>query len=199
VPTPDSRLPTPDSQFPTTPFFPKPYADLVARLRVPCGFVLVIAFALLSRPSAQSLAYGLPISLVGLLIRAWAAGHLEKNMSLAETGPYAHTRNPLYIGTLLVAAGLVVASRRWILAAIFAVVFLLVYLPVIELEQQHLCNLFPEYEAYARRVPALIPAFRRSPATGQFRWKRYMRNEEYQALLGFTVGALYLLLRLLLA
>jgi len=177
--------------------FPKAYADLVARLRVPCGFALVVAFALLARPSARSLAYGLPVGLVGLLIRAWAAGHLEKNMQLAETGPYAYVRNPLYTGTLLVAAGLVVASRRWILAAIFAAVFLFVYLPVIELEQQHLRELFPEYEAYARRVPALIPAFRPRNATDRFRWKQYMRNEEYQALIGFLAGALFLLLRLL--
>lgn len=182
-----------------TSVFPKRYADLVARLRVPCGFALVIAFALLSRPSAVSLAYGLPVSLVGVLIRGWAAGHLEKNMQLAETGPYAYIRNPLYIGTLLVAAGLVAASRRWILAAIFAAVFLFVYLPVIELEQQHLRELFPEYDDYTRRVPALIPAFRRREATGRFRWKRYMRNEEYQALIGFGAGALFLLLRLLLA
>jgi protein-S-isoprenylcysteine O-methyltransferase Ste14 len=176
--------------------FAKRYADLVARLRVPCGFVLVIAFALLSRPSAHSLAYGLPLGLLGLLIRAWAAGHLEKNMRLAETGPYAYVRNPLYIGTLLVAAGLVVASRRWILAAIFAAVFLLVYLPVIELEQQHLRELFPNYDAYARRVPALIPAIRRRGPSDRFRWKRYLRNEEYQALVGFAAGTLFLLLRL---
>jgi protein-S-isoprenylcysteine O-methyltransferase Ste14 len=178
--------------------FPKRYSDLVARLRVPCGFVLVIAFALLSRPSAHSLEYGLPLSVLGLLIRAWAAGHLEKNMSLAETGPYAYVRNPLYLGTLLVAAGLVVASRRWILATLFAAVFLLIYLPVIELEQQHLRELFPEYDAYARRVPALFPGIRRQGPTGEFRWKRYMRNEEYQALIGFLAGALFLLLRLLL-
>ena len=179
--------------------FPKPYADLVARLRVPFGFVLVIAFALLSRPDFRSLAYGLPIGTLGLLIRGWAAGHLEKNMQLAETGPYAYVRNPLYIGTLLVAVGLVIASRRWILAAIFAVVFLLVYLPVIELEEQHLRQLFPSYDAYARRVPALIPAWRRTPRAGHFRWKRYMRNEEYQALIGFAAGAVFLILRYLLA
>jgi protein-S-isoprenylcysteine O-methyltransferase Ste14 len=181
-----------------TGIFPKRYADLVARLRVPFGFVLVIAFALLSKPSPASLTYGLPLGVLGLLIRGWAAGHLEKNMNLAETGPYRYVRNPLYIGTLLVAAGLVVASRRWILAAIFAAVFLLVYLPVIELEEQHLRKLFPAYEAYAQRVPALIPRFRRRSASGSFLWRRYKRNEEYQALAGFAAGALYLLLKLFL-
>ena len=175
--------------------FPKPYADLVARLRVPFGFVLVVAFALLSQPNPQSLAYGLPIGIAGLLIRAWAAGHLEKNMQLAQTGPYGYVRNPLYIGTLLVAAGLVVASREWILAAIFGAVFLFVYLPVIELEEQHLRTLFPEYASYAQRVPALIPTFRTGGSTGRFRWKYYIRNEEYQALIGFLAGAVFLLLK----
>lgn len=178
-----------------TSVFPKRYADVVARLRVPFGFILVIAFALLSKPSSGSLAYGLPVGVLGLWIRAWAAGHLEKNVRLAETGPYAYVRNPLYIGTLLVAAGLVIASRRWILAAIFALVFVFVYLPVIELEEQHLRKLFPEYDSYSGRVPALIPQFRRT-GTGKFRWRLYVRNEEYQALIGFLAGVLFLVLRL---
>jgi protein-S-isoprenylcysteine O-methyltransferase Ste14 len=180
-----------------TSVFPKRYADFVARLRVPFGFVLVIAFALLSKPTPRSLLYGLPVGIVGLLIRAWAAGHLEKNMQLAETGPYAYVRNPLYIGTLLVAAGLVAASRRLVLGAIFGAVFLFVYLPAIELEEQHLRKLFPEYDAYARRVPALIPTTRKTAAGGEFRWKRYMRNEEYQAAIGYLAGALFLIFKLL--
>ena len=93
--------------------FPKPYADFVQRLRVPIGFLLVAAFAYWSAPTAQSLAWGTPISAAGLFLRAWAAGHLAKNQNLAVSGPYRFTRNPLYLGTLLVAAGLVVASR-WI-------------------------------------------------------------------------------------
>lgn len=176
----------------------KKYADTVARLRVPSGFVLVIAFACLAKPKPASLAAGIPVSLLGLWLRAWAAGHLAKNMSLADTGPYAHVRNPLYLGTLLVAAGLVIAARRWVLAAIFGAIFLLVYLPVIELEQQHLRNLFPEYEAYARRVPAIIPALGGHGSRGRFRWALYRRNEEYQALIGFAAGAAFLIAKMLL-
>ncbi|HXC64947.1 MAG TPA: methyltransferase, partial [bacterium] len=93
------------------PLFPKPYADTVARLRVPSGFLLVAVFAWFSQPTAQWLAVGVPISLAGLALRAWAAGCLAKNQQLATGGPYAHTRNPLYLGTLLVAAGLVIASH----------------------------------------------------------------------------------------
>jgi len=175
--------------------FPKPYADFVARLRVPSGFLLVVAFAWLSRPSWQSLAIGLPVSVVGLWLRGWAAGHLAKNMRLARGGPYAHLRNPLYVGTLMVAAGLVIASRQWLLAGLFAAVFLLVYLPVIELEEQHLRHLFPEYEIYAQEVPALWPRFTAPPAPGKFTWALYARNQEYQALLGFLAGAAWLVWR----
>ncbi len=173
--------------------FPKPYADLVARLRVPIGFGLVLAFAWLSEPNTRSLALGLPVSLLGLLLRAWATGHLEKNIRLAESGPYAYVRNPLYLGTLLVAAGLVIASRRWLLAALFAAVFLLIYLPVIELEEQHLANLFPNFAAYSKRVPSLWPTLHREKYHANFRWSLYVRNREYQALLGFLAGEAFLI------
>src|SRR5271170_4832973 len=123
-------------------WFPKPYAEAVARLRVPCGFVLLAAFALLSQPSFESIEVGLPIAFLGLLLRAWATGHLAKNQNLATSGPYSYIRNPLYVGTLIVAAGIVIACRDWTLAVIFALIFLLVYLPVIELEEQHLRDIF---------------------------------------------------------
>ncbi len=173
--------------------FPKPYADLVARLRVPCGFVLVIAFAWFSHPDARSLIFGWPISLAGLLVRGWAAGHLEKNRELASSGPYAYTRNPLYLGTLLVAAGLVVAARSAGLGFLFAVVFVGIYLPVIQLEQQHLQTLFPDYAQYAARVPVLLPRLTPAGERRSFRWAIYVRNREYQAAAGFLAGALWLL------
>jgi protein-S-isoprenylcysteine O-methyltransferase Ste14 len=174
------------------PHFPKRYADWVARLRVPSGFLLVATFAWLAAPSPQSLAIGLPVSILGLLLRGWAAGHLAKNRNLATSGPYGHLRNPLYVGTLTVAAGLVVAAQRWLLAAIFGAVFLFVYLPVIELEEQHLRRLFPEYGGYAERVPALLPRLGSRGGGERFQWSLYRKNQEYQALAGFLVGAAYL-------
>ena len=170
-------------------WFPKPYADLVARLRVPFGFVLVLAFAWFAHPSLPSIAAGLPVSLLGLALRAWAAGHLEKNRDLAQSGPYAYVRNPLYIGTLLVAAGLVIAARQAGLALLFGAVFVLVYLPAIQLEEQHLRSLFPAFEEYAKRVPALRPTRNPRPSAQPFRAGLYIYNREYQALLGFLAGA----------
>lgn len=183
--------------------FPKPYADAVARLRVPSGFLIVIVFAWFSRPTPFSMTIGLPLSLLGLALRGWAAGCLAKNQQLATGGPYAYTRNPLYIGTLLVAAGLAVAACSIGLAVLFSAVFLLVYLPVIQNEEQHLRQIFPQYAEYAERVPALIPrvALRRNQAGGKnanrFRTGLYLNNQEYQAGLGFLAGMLFLLWKLL--
>ena len=178
--------------------FPKRYADFVARLRVPSGFLIVIVFAWFSHPTALSLAVGVPVSLLGLALRAWAAGSLAKNQQLATAGPYAYVRNPLYIGTLLVAAGLVIASRSPGLGILFAAVFALVYLPVIQLEEQHLRRLFPEYAGYAAQVPALWPRLRPAPQKmpNPFRVALYLKNKEYQAGAGFVAGLLVLLWKL---
>ena len=178
--------------------FPKPYADAVARLRVPSGFLIVLVFAAFSHPTAQSLEAGLPVSIAGLALRAWAAGCLAKDRRLATGGPYAHTRNPLYLGTLLVAAGLSIAARSPWLGGLFAAVFVFVYLPVIQLEEQHLRRLFPEYAAFARRVPALWPRLRamREAGAQPFRWALYVKNREYQAAMGFAAGAGFLLWKL---
>jgi len=140
------------------------------------------------------MAIGVPVSIVGLALRAWAAGCLAKNQQLATGGPYAHMRNPLYVGTLLVAAGLAIASRSAGLAVLMAAVFLLIYLPVIELEEQHLRRLFPDYEAYAQSVPLLWPRLRPFVAkrTEKFRPALYWRNQEYNAAAGFAAGIAFL-------
>lgn len=99
------------SLMPRRHWFPKPYADAVARLRVPAGFVMLAAFAWFSHPTARTLLFGIPLSLDGLALRAWAAGHLAKNQRLAQSGPYAATRNPLYLGSLITALGLAAAGN----------------------------------------------------------------------------------------
>ena len=104
-------------------------------------------------------------------MRAWAAGHLEKNLALTESGPYAHVRNPLYLGTLTVAAGFVIAARRWELGVLFAAVFVLIYLPVVELEEQHLRKLFPALcGVRAAGSEAASRAFAAAKAPKHFQW-----------------------------
>jgi protein-S-isoprenylcysteine O-methyltransferase Ste14 len=169
-------------------WFPKAYADFAARLRVPFGFLLAISFVWLATPSVTSLMAGFPASALGLLLRGWAAGYLAKNESLATGGPYAYVRNPLYLGTLLVVAGLVIAARRPLLAVLVGTVFVLVYLPVIELEEQHLRALFPEFAEYQACVPMLWPRLRPRPSPARFRWQLYLRNQEYQALAAFIAA-----------
>ena len=169
--------------------FSKPYADRVAKLRVPFGFLMVAAFLWLSEPTANSLMIGIPVAFAGLALRAWAAGHLEKNRDLAQSGPYAHVRNPLYLGTLTVAAGFAIASLRWELALLFGVVFFFIYLPVVDLEEQHLRDLFPNFKAFSECVPRLLPRLTPAVRNGKpFRWAIYLKNREYEALGGFLVG-----------
>lgn len=179
--------------------FPKPYADFVQRLRVAGGFVLLAAFVWFAHPSFRSIAVGLPCSILGLLLRAWAAGHLAKDRRLAVEGPYAYVRNPLYLGTLVTAAGLVGAARSGWLTVLFAAVFLLVYLPAIELEEQHLRDIFVEYAAYARRVHRFLPVGQVERGAAAFSWALYRRNEEYKAAIGWAVAVLWLAWRYRLA
>ncbi len=176
-------------------WFAKPYADFVARLRVPSGFILLGAFAWLSRPNGASMALGLPVSALGMLLRGWAAGHLAKNERLATSGPYAYLRNPLYVGTLLVALGIVIASRSLLLAFLFAAVFVLVYLPVVELEEQHLRNIFPDYARYAAQVRRFVPGKRYQAGGASFCWRLYLKNEEFKALGGFLLAVVWLLFK----
>jgi protein-S-isoprenylcysteine O-methyltransferase Ste14 len=172
--------------------FPKAYADFAQRLRVPAGFVLLIMFAWLSQPSLLSMQIGLPIAIAGLLLRGWASGHLAKNQQLATTGPFAYVRNPLYLGTLITALGLVIAARQLWLALFFAAVFVLVYLPAVELEEQHLRQIFPEYPAYAARVRRFLPLSKWPGTQSAFSWTLYRRNEEYKALGGFVIAVSWL-------
>jgi protein-S-isoprenylcysteine O-methyltransferase Ste14 len=176
-------------------WFPKPYADFVARLRVTAGFAMAAAFVWFSHPTPHSLEIGLPVSVLGLALRAWAAGHLAKDQRLATSGPYACTRNPLYLGTLLTALGLAAAGHSAGLAILFGVLFGLVYLPAIELEEQHLSAIMLGYSAFAARVPLLLPRWPDGLGREKFSFALYTKNREYQAALGWLVGAAWLLAR----
>lgn len=156
---------------------------------------MVAAFAWFSHPTANSLACGLPLSFCGLALRAWAAGHLAKNQRLAISGPYSYTRNPLYLGTLLAAMGLAGAARSWGLAALFFVLFLCVYLPAIELEEQHLLKILPGYPEFAARVPLLVPRWPSYHGPDRFTWALYRTNREYEALGGWAAGAVLLIIK----
>jgi len=166
-------------------------------LRVAAGFVMVAAFAWVSHPDLMSLGVGLPLSACGLALRAWAAGHLAKDQRLATSGPYSFTRNPLYLGTLITALGLAGAARSVGLALLFTALLALVYLPAIELEEQHLTAILSGYAEFAARVPLLIPRWPRKFGPDHFSGALYRKNREYQALLGWSFGAAWLVVRAL--
>ena len=163
------------------------------RIRVPLGFLFAAAYIWLAHPTVRSIAAGSGISLIGLLIRALASGHVKKNEQLATTGPYAYTRNPLYFGSLILAAGFAVASRSWWIALIAVVMFFAIYIPVIRGEEAFLRSRFPEFEEYASQVPRLFPRLRpyQSSATS-FSWDLYWKHREYNAALGaaFMIAAM---------
>jgi protein-S-isoprenylcysteine O-methyltransferase Ste14 len=166
--------------------FPKQYAELAARTRVPAGFLVMAAFLWFARPTVATLLAGSSIALLGLGIRAWAAGHLAKNQRLATSGPYAHVRNPLYVGTLIVGVGFAISGGRPLVGGALVLFFILWYLPVVEEEERHLAKILPGYDGYRERVPKLWPAIAPRYSGGEaFRPSLYRKNREYQALLAF--------------
>lgn len=179
--------------------FPKPYAERVQRLRVPSGFVLAAIFLFLASPHWWSLLAGLPVSAAGLALRTWASGHLRKDESLVSSGPYAWSRNPLYLGTFLIALGCAIAAAQpLIVAAVFAL-FFLIYVPVMEQEQEHLGNLFPDYAGYAARVPLLLPRPPKVRSGLKYSGHLWRRNKEWKAWYGFLAVEVFLLAQVLLS
>lgn len=176
----------------------KGYARWAARWRVPLGFLAGIVYIFAAKPQAATLAIGSGVALLGLATRAWAAGCLEKNQNLAMRGPYALTRNPLYLGSFILALGFAIASANMVLGAGLMVVFLLVYWPVILREEAFLKEKFrATYPDYARDVPLFFPDLRKLKAAGNgFRLQLYRRNHEYQAALGFAAMILLLILKM---
>jgi hypothetical protein len=136
----------------------------------------------------------------GLWLRAYASGYVKKNQELTTTGPYAFTRNPLYLGSTLMAAGFAVALLSWPVALLLAVFFLVIYVPVIASEERFLRATFPGFDEYCRRVPRFFPRFGpgsepKDDRSGHFAWALYLKHREYNALLGVLL--LYLSLALL--
>lgn len=177
------------------------------RWRVPLGFACAIVFIVLARPHPWTLAVGGMIALMGLLLRAWAAGHIRKNDRLAVSGPYAYTRNPLYLGSFLLGLGFTVAAGRpgLLLGALFAALFLGIYLPVMRVEAATLAELFgEEFSRYSREVPLFLPRlthYRPGGKDGETRFDAslYLRYREYRAALGLLLAWGVLALKAVLA
>ncbi len=164
--------------------------EFSTRWRVRLGYPVALACFWLARPALKWLAVGAGIAGVGLVLRGTAAGYLRKHEQLSTAGPYAYTRNPLYLGSAWLAAGFLVACHSWIVAAILAAYFALFYPAVMRREEQELRARYGEaFEDYAARVPLFWPRPKppgiRGQANERFSWAIYRRNREYQVALGF--------------
>jgi protein-S-isoprenylcysteine O-methyltransferase Ste14 len=180
------------------------WQKVARRIRVPLGFLTagLYLFELWRRPTHLSaIACSLLLVLPGLWLRAYASGYVKKNRELTQTGPYAYTRNPLYLGSILIAAGFAVALLSWPVAVMLTAMFLIIYVPVIASEERFLRSNFPDFAAYCQRVPRLLP--RISPglptggktevSSGKFSLDLYLRHREYNASIGTALLYLCLL------
>lgn len=176
------------------------WSRIAKRIRVPLGFVFAAVFLWLARPSLVCLALSLVLVVPGLWLRGYASGYVKKNAELTMSGPYARTRNPLYLGSMLIAFGFALAARSLWIAVALAALFALIYVPVIRSEETFLRSQFAAYDAYAASVPRLIPRLR--PAMGQtgeaggFSAALYRKHREYNALIGAAAIYVALLLKL---
>ena len=180
------------------------WGRVARRIRVPLGFLIaaLYLFELWRRePRPAAVGWSLLLVIPGLWLRGYASGYVKKNRELTQTGPYAYTRNPLYLGSILIAAGFAFALLSWPVAAMLAAMFLIIYVPVIASEERFLRSTFPDFEAYCLRVPRLLP--RLSAATpasaetevssGKFSLDLYLRHREYNAAIGAALLYLSLL------
>jgi protein-S-isoprenylcysteine O-methyltransferase Ste14 len=168
---------------------------------VALGFAWGAAYLVFSQPTVRLLAIGGAIALAGLIVRAWAAGYLEKGRSLATGGPYHYLRNPLYLGSFFLGGGFALAGASWALGISFLVLFFGIYGTVMRREERFLREQFGEdFDRYARAVPLFLPSLAArsgAPASGeQFRWARYRRNHEYEAAIGYLGGIAFLALKI---
>src|SRR5271168_4473874 len=132
------------------------WSKIARRIRVPAGFLFAAFYLWRARPSAFSLALSLLLVIPGLLLRAYASGYVKKNAELTMTGPYAYTRNPLYLGSMMMAFGFAAASKSIVIVLLLAALFALIYIPVIRSEEVFLRSKFADFDIYAASVPRLM-------------------------------------------
>lgn len=172
------------------------WSRVATRSRVPLGFIFAAGYLWFAGPTWTSIAAGFAIAIVGILVRALASGHIQKNAALATGGPYAYTRNPLYLGSIIIAIGFIVAARNWWIGLATLAMFTFIYLPVIKAEEKYLRSTFAGYNEYASAVPRLFPRFTPyqsgESSEAQFSSALYMRHREYNAAIGsvLMLGAL---------
>lgn len=173
------------------------WESIAQKIRVPVSRLGVVVVPFL-HPTWRSLALGGAVAGVGALIRLWAAGHIDKGKALATEGPYAMTRNPLYLGSLIMTLGILIAGRAYWFLLPFGVIYLVLYIPAMKREEQELFQGYGEsFLEYARRVPMFFPRLRPVAATsGSFLWSRVKRNREHRHLMVLVLAGIVLVIRI---
>ena len=173
------------------------WSRIARRIRVPLGFVFAALYIWLARPAWWSISLGAGISLLGVLIRGLASGHVRKNEELTTTGPYGYTRNPLYLGSIVIAIGFAIAARSLWIGIVLVALFLAIYMPVIRSEEEFLRGKFANFDDYVTRVPRLVPRLNSaSPESGSFSRELYLQHREYNALIGTALMVCALIIKL---
>ena len=182
------------------------WQKVARRIRVPMGFVFAAVFLWLARPTWKTMAASLVLVLPGLWLRAYASGYVKKNAELTTTGPYAYTRNPLYLGSMLIAFGFAAAAASWVILVALAVLFAVIYIPTIQSEEAYLREHFAGFDDYTRVVPRLLPrltagrvgsAGQAQGEGGSFSRALYRAHREYNSAMGAAAIYLALAARLL--
>ena len=167
------------------------------RIRIPLGFLFAIVFVVFARPTSLTLLLGSVIIIVGVGVRAWASGHIRKAKVLATSGPYAFTRNPLYVGSFILGVGFTVAAGVWWLALIFCALFIGIYLPVMKVEATDMHTIFgDDFARYEQNVPLFLP--RLTPwkqSDDKFNFQLYLQYREYRAAIGAVIALAALALK----
>ena len=161
---------------------------LLARWRVFLGFVFAAIVMWLATPTRNSLLLGAAIAVLGECLRLWASGHLEKSREVTRSGPYRHTRHPLYLGSAIIGVGIAVASHHMGVAAMVVAYMLLTLTAAMRSEEAHLREKFGDaYDAYAEK--------RASPMDRAFSWPRAIGNREHHTMIGLAAGLALLALK----
>ena len=162
--------------------------EVLARRRVSLGFLAGALAIGLARPTLASLQVGFAVAAIGEALRVWAAGHLEKGREVTRSGPYRWLPHPLYVGSSIMALGVVVAARSPAAAVVAAVYMATTLTAAIRREEAFLRGAFGDtYDRYRQS--------RSEPMARRFSAARAMRNREYRAVAGLLVGFALLALK----
>ncbi|HSG06457.1 MAG TPA: isoprenylcysteine carboxylmethyltransferase family protein, partial [Nitrospiria bacterium] len=172
--------------------------QIAQKYRVFISAVLAVVLFYLARPTLSSILWGIPLVLFGEFIRTWSSGNIRKNKALATDGPYAYTRNPLYLGSFFIGTGFAVMAHSLVVFAVFTPAFFLIYWGVIRSEEWDLSRAFgPDFEAYVRNVPRFFPRLTRGAyGPGKFDWALVWRHREYNAWMGIAAAVAILFIKM---